>query len=240
MKLEEIFEEDPSPTFALREALADEFGATVRQVSIWFRNRRQRVRLSGLTTGPPAAKAAKATAKAKQGAAAPKTDTRTAPKRAATSTAHDDVEHESEEDDEEEFSDGGEQSASEDEGGSEEAAGLGGGGGDDDDDRSFIDFSGVNDDVFDIALLDDDDTEGGPLSAAPTSTSAGLWQEPPLPQSRPHGLGGGAIFHRAPPLPKAPLGASQPMHDRPSAPPLSGRRPGLTTVPAPGRTGPHG
>ena len=32
----------------LREALAKESGASTRQVSIWFRNRRQRVRLADL------------------------------------------------------------------------------------------------------------------------------------------------------------------------------------------------
>ena len=44
-KLEEIFADTPSPSFALRGELAEEFGATTRQVSIWFRNRRQRARL---------------------------------------------------------------------------------------------------------------------------------------------------------------------------------------------------
>ena len=46
------FAQTPSPSFAVRESLASEFGATTRQVSIWFRNRRQRVRLSGQPGGP--------------------------------------------------------------------------------------------------------------------------------------------------------------------------------------------
>ena len=49
--LEETFADVPSPSFSVREKLADRFGATARQVSIWFRNRRQKVRLQGMGGG---------------------------------------------------------------------------------------------------------------------------------------------------------------------------------------------
>ena len=40
--LEDVFAKERSPTFAVRDALAEMFGCTTRQVSVWFRNRRQR------------------------------------------------------------------------------------------------------------------------------------------------------------------------------------------------------
>ena len=49
--LEDTFADVPSPSFSVREKLADRFGATARQVSIWFRNRRQKVRLQGMGGG---------------------------------------------------------------------------------------------------------------------------------------------------------------------------------------------
>jgi len=42
--LESVFESDPTPSRELREKLALDMGVTPRQVQVWFRNRRQRVR----------------------------------------------------------------------------------------------------------------------------------------------------------------------------------------------------
>lgn len=47
-QLEEIFKEVQAPSLALRQAVAEQMGVTPRQVQVWFRNRRQRVRLSKL------------------------------------------------------------------------------------------------------------------------------------------------------------------------------------------------
>ena len=41
-----------TPSLALRQQLAQEMGVTPRQVQVWFRNRRQRVRLASVGTGP--------------------------------------------------------------------------------------------------------------------------------------------------------------------------------------------
>ena len=89
-KLEEIFQGTPSPSFALREQLANKFEATVRQVSIWFRNRRQRVRLAALSGGDPSAALAAAaakTAKAARARARPPTAPRPAARTAKPATA---------------------------------------------------------------------------------------------------------------------------------------------------------
>lgn len=42
-RLESVFAETRSPSISTREILSMELGSTIRQVSIWFRNRRQRV-----------------------------------------------------------------------------------------------------------------------------------------------------------------------------------------------------
>lgn len=47
-QLEEVFKAVKAPSYPLRQALAEQMGVTPRQVQVWFRNRRQRVRLSKL------------------------------------------------------------------------------------------------------------------------------------------------------------------------------------------------
>ena len=44
--LEEFFKQVPMPSRAARQALAEQMGVTCQQVKVWFRNQRQRVRLS--------------------------------------------------------------------------------------------------------------------------------------------------------------------------------------------------
>ena len=50
--LEAVFEEVRTPSMAQRQQLAQQLGVTTRQVQVWFRNRRQRVRLASLAGGP--------------------------------------------------------------------------------------------------------------------------------------------------------------------------------------------
>ena len=47
-RLEGIFKEIRTPSLSLRQSLAAELGVKPRQVQVWFRNRRQRVRLASL------------------------------------------------------------------------------------------------------------------------------------------------------------------------------------------------
>jgi len=47
-QLEEIFKTVKAPSLALRQSLAEQMGVNPRQVQVWFRNRRQRVRLAKL------------------------------------------------------------------------------------------------------------------------------------------------------------------------------------------------
>jgi len=44
-QLNEIFKTIQKPSLAMRQALAEQMGVTPRQISVWFRNHRQRVRL---------------------------------------------------------------------------------------------------------------------------------------------------------------------------------------------------
>ena len=50
--LEEVFKEVRTPSMAQRQQLAQQLGVTTRQIQVWFRNRRQRVRLAGINGGP--------------------------------------------------------------------------------------------------------------------------------------------------------------------------------------------
>jgi len=49
-QLEEIFKTVKAPSLALRQSLAEQMGVNPRQVQVWFRNRRQRVRLVRIAT----------------------------------------------------------------------------------------------------------------------------------------------------------------------------------------------
>ena len=51
-RLESLFKEVHTPSLAMRQQLAQEMGVTPRQIQVWFRNRRQRVRLAKLGGGP--------------------------------------------------------------------------------------------------------------------------------------------------------------------------------------------
>uniref|UniRef100_A0A7S2NCP4 Homeobox domain-containing protein n=1 Tax=Haptolina brevifila TaxID=156173 RepID=A0A7S2NCP4_9EUKA len=56
-QLNEIFKTVKTPTLGMRQALAEQLRVSPRQIQVWFRNRRQRVRLSeiqcGSVTKPP-------------------------------------------------------------------------------------------------------------------------------------------------------------------------------------------
>ena len=47
-QLEAVFEQVKAPSLAVRQKLATQMGVSPRQIQVWFRNRRQRVRLQGM------------------------------------------------------------------------------------------------------------------------------------------------------------------------------------------------
>jgi len=57
-RLEEVFTHTRSPSFAARDALAEEFGTTTRRISSWFRNRRFRSKPGAPNRHRPSARAA--------------------------------------------------------------------------------------------------------------------------------------------------------------------------------------